>query len=66
MLTKAASELERHGRSEDVGALFDRVIFCANVTYADGGFKGGTFPRPLPSFHSSTWCWHDQLIPITR
>jgi folylpolyglutamate synthase len=27
--------------------FFDHVIFCTNVTYADGHFKGGK----LPSFH---------------
>lgn len=27
--------------SED--PLFDHVIFCTNVTYADGGFKSGMY-----------------------
>jgi folylpolyglutamate synthase len=27
--------------SADVGSWFDRVIFCTNVTYVDGHFKGG-------------------------
>ena len=32
-------------RSEDEN-LFDHVIFCTNVTYADGGFKSGQFHFP--------------------
>ena len=42
MLSKATEQLKKHGHDGDVGKLFDQVIFCANVTYADGGFKGGT------------------------
>ncbi len=42
MLTRATEQLRKHGRSEEAGALFDQVIFCTNVTYADGHFKGGT------------------------
>ncbi len=42
MLAKANEQLKKHGHAEDAGKLFDQVIFCANVTYADGGFKGGT------------------------
>ena len=41
MLAKADEQLKKHGRTEDVATLFDQVIFCANVTYADGNFKGG-------------------------
>ena len=41
MLARATEQLQKHGRSEEAGALFDQVIFCANVTYADGTFKGG-------------------------
>ena len=41
MLARAPEQLQKHGRSEEGGALFDQVIFCANVTYADGTFKGG-------------------------
>ena len=43
MLARATEQLQKHGRSEEAGALFDQVIFCANVTYADGTFKGGTY-----------------------
>jgi folylpolyglutamate synthase len=27
---------------EELGAGFEEVVFCTNVTFADGGFKGGT------------------------
>ncbi|KAL0949395.1 hypothetical protein HGRIS_009459 [Hohenbuehelia grisea] len=40
MLAKAAAQLQLHGHSETAEAFFDHAIFCANVTYADGGFKG--------------------------
>jgi folylpolyglutamate synthase len=34
---------ETIGKSlEDLGAGFEEVVFCTNVTFADGGFKGGT------------------------
>lgn len=26
---------------EDLGKSFQSVVFCTNVTYIDGGFKGG-------------------------
>ena len=42
MLSKATEQLKKYGHDGDAGKLFDQVIFCANVTYADGGFKGGT------------------------
>jgi folylpolyglutamate synthase len=30
------------GDGEDVmSRWFDKVVFCTNVTYTDGGFKGG-------------------------
>lgn len=41
ILSKAASQLKLHGHEEVADGLFDHVIFCTNVTYADGGFKGG-------------------------
>lgn len=48
MLKGAADQLKTHGAADtDTAALFDQVVFCANVTYADGGFKGGTSISPL-------------------
>lgn len=42
MLKGAADQLKTHGAADtNTAALFDQVVFCANVTYADGGFKGG-------------------------
>jgi len=29
----------------DISPFFDHVIFCTNVTYADGHFKGGKFKQ---------------------
>ena len=55
MLAKADEQLKKHGRTEDVATLFDQVIFCANVTYADGGFKGGASPS-LTIPHRPTQC----------
>lgn len=31
--------------AQDAGRWFDRVIFCTNVTYVDGHFKGGESQR---------------------
>lgn len=42
MLAKAATQLQLYQSNEVSDELFDHVIFCTNVTYADGGFKGGT------------------------
>ncbi|KAI1789381.1 hypothetical protein LXA43DRAFT_1096421 [Ganoderma leucocontextum] len=39
--------LKKHGRAEEAGALFDQVIFCTNVTYADGNFKGDLTMKAL-------------------
>ncbi|KAH8106152.1 FolC bifunctional protein [Cristinia sonorae] len=40
MLAKAATQLQLFRSNEVSDELFDHVIFCTNVTYADGGFKG--------------------------
>ncbi|KZT71613.1 FolC bifunctional protein [Daedalea quercina L-15889] len=39
-VAKIAAQLELHGKEKDASVFFDHVIFCTNVTYADGGFKG--------------------------
>lgn len=41
MLAKAATQLQLYQSNEVSDELFDHVIFCTNVTYADVGFKGG-------------------------
>jgi len=33
------AQLTLHGRDEDSQTFFDRVIFCTNVTYANGAWK---------------------------
>jgi len=43
------AQLLKYKRDID-GDLFDHVIFCANVTYADGHFKGGE-ERPTSLNH---------------
>ncbi|ETW83873.1 hypothetical protein HETIRDRAFT_314661 [Heterobasidion irregulare TC 32-1] len=48
MLEKAGVQLKRHGSDEESSWLFDHVIFCANVTYADGGFKGDLTTNAIP------------------
>lgn len=35
------AQLALHGGQEDADSFFNHVSFCANVTYADGHFKGG-------------------------
>ena len=41
MLERAATQLKLHESKENALELFDRVIFCTNVTYASGQSKGG-------------------------
>ncbi|KAI0776055.1 tetrahydrofolylpolyglutamate synthase [Trametes elegans] len=48
MVASAADLLKSHGRDEAAAALFDQVVFCANVTYADGGFKGDLTTLAIP------------------
>ncbi|KAF9076800.1 FolC bifunctional protein [Rhodocollybia butyracea] len=42
------TQLDRNQSSEDLVSFFDQVIFCTNVTYADGGFKGDLTAVSLP------------------
>jgi folylpolyglutamate synthase len=48
ILVKTAAQLQQYGQSDDHETFFDHVIFCTNVTYADGGFKEGNI-YDLPS-----------------
>lgn len=43
VVDKIAAQLQVHGRNDDAGTFFDHVVFCSNVTYSDGGFKGGKY-----------------------
>ncbi|KAH9977894.1 Mur ligase [Lactifluus volemus] len=40
VLTKIEAQIRLHGSGETSHTFFDKVVFCANVTYADGHFKG--------------------------
>lgn len=43
-LLEAGRKTKTHAKAvslEDVGSWFDQVVFCTNVTYTDGHFKGG-------------------------
>ncbi|KAF9019256.1 FolC bifunctional protein [Hymenopellis radicata] len=40
VFNKIALQLKLHGSQETPETYFDDVIFCTNVTYADGAFKG--------------------------
>ena len=41
IVVKIGQQLKAHGRDEDPSQFFDKVIFCTNVTYASGHYKGG-------------------------
>ena len=41
MLKNTAEQLELYKSEETSSGFFDTVVFCTNVTYADGNFKGG-------------------------
>ena len=43
MLKHSAEQLELYQSGETSSEFFDTVIFCTNVTYADGHFKGGAY-----------------------
>ena len=53
MLEVTAEQLRLHESEETSSTLFDAAIFCTNVTYADGHFKGGVYPVSYlsPSAH---------------
>ncbi|KAH8999222.1 Mur ligase [Lactarius akahatsu] len=48
VLEKIAAQLQLHGSSESPDTFFDKVVFCANVTYADGHFKGDLTSMSIP------------------
>ncbi|KAI0747428.1 Mur ligase [Irpex lacteus] len=47
MFERLALQLRLHNRVEAPQQFFDRVIFCANVTYASGNFKGDLASKSL-------------------
>ncbi|KAI0053016.1 FolC bifunctional protein [Auriscalpium vulgare] len=48
VLAKASAQLKLHDSLVSSDTLFDAVIFCANVTYADGRFKGDLTAVSIP------------------
>ncbi len=51
IFNKITLQLKLHGSQEAPETYFDDVIFCTNVTYADGAFKGGQ----QSIFHGQAW-----------
>ncbi|KAI0921261.1 hypothetical protein AcV7_003495 [Taiwanofungus camphoratus] len=49
VVDKIAAQLQVHGRNDDAGTFFDHVVFCSNVTYSDGGFKGDLTAVAIPA-----------------
>jgi len=47
-VAKIAAQLQLHGKAKDANSFFDHVIFCTNVTYTDGGFKGDLTSKSIP------------------
>ncbi|KAH9938593.1 FolC bifunctional protein [Fomitopsis serialis] len=47
-VAKIAAQLQLHGEAKDANSFFDYVIFCTNVTYTDGGFKGDLTSKSIP------------------
>lgn len=43
MRNKIAEQLKLLNQDGSAETFFDHVVFCTNVTYADGGFKGGVY-----------------------
>lgn len=47
MLEETRNRLLQYGSTERVESFFRQVIFCSNVTYADGRFKGDLTSRAM-------------------
>jgi folylpolyglutamate synthase len=46
ILQKTEERLAQYGSPEKKEDFFAKVIFCSNVTYASGNFKGGESDAP--------------------
>ena len=68
MIKNTAEQLELHKSDETSDAFFGTVIFCTNVTYADGHFKGGTsfLPHFLPSMSPDRHPWGRSHLAFDR
>ncbi|KAK0242590.1 Mur ligase [Armillaria nabsnona] len=70
MYAKLSAQLQLHQSPETPERYFDEVIFCTNVTYADGCFKGDLTAVSIPEAdlaelktqHQLAVAWHD-IVP---
>lgn len=62
MFNEIKTQLSTFKSPEEASRFFDQVIFCSNVTYADGHFKGGMWPRRCASLR--TFTCHTDLTSI--
>ncbi|KAK0490843.1 Mur ligase [Armillaria novae-zelandiae] len=70
MYAKLSVQLQLYQSPETPERYFDEVIFCTNVTYADGGFKGDLTAVSIPeddlaelkTQHQLAAAWHD-IVP---
>lgn len=60
ILQKTEERLTQFGSSETKEDFFAKVIFCSNVTYASGNFKGGKFPVHSARFNCHFTCVSDR------
>ncbi|EIW82321.1 FolC bifunctional protein [Coniophora puteana RWD-64-598 SS2] len=49
VLAKINAQLKLHGYDATADTFFNAVVFCNNVTYADGGFKGDLASVGMPT-----------------
>jgi folylpolyglutamate synthase len=56
LLDSFQGKLASNGLDTNIETFFDHVIFCTNVTYSDGTFKGGLCYRSL-SYYLITYPW---------
>ncbi|KAG5648933.1 hypothetical protein DXG03_000282 [Asterophora parasitica] len=49
IVNKLSEQLKLHKTDEVTASFFDHVIFCTNVTYADGHFKGDLTTLSIPT-----------------
>jgi len=61
MLTKAEERLRHHASTEQASQFFDHVVFCTNVTYADGHFKADLTAVGIPDDELTTLSTQHEL-----
>ncbi|KAJ9099920.1 hypothetical protein QFC21_003925 [Naganishia friedmannii] len=65
LLNAARKGLQKQGRASDaddaVLQFFDKVVFCTNVTYTDGGFKGDLTSKAIDPNDLSALATQHQL-----